>query len=80
MTEKKTITERSLIIRLSRELKKDGLLLKSCSKDSHLFSDLGHYYTFNTRTYAIESTHIDPFKLASELNLLKNSEEVILKS
>lgn len=71
------ITERALTSRLSRKLKEQGILLKKCKENNKFFSDLGKYYTVNTRTNSIESMDINIVEWARNLKVIKEWEDLV---
>lgn len=78
MTEKQKIllTERALTSRLSRKLKEQGILLKKCKENNKFFSDLGKYYTVNTRTNSIEAMDINLVEWARNYQVIKEWEDL----
>lgn len=76
MTQKILLSERALCSRLSRKLKENGILLKKCKENNKFYSDLGRYYTVNTRTNSIEAMDINLLEWAKKLKIIKEWEDL----
>lgn len=70
------LTERALTSRLSRKLKEQGILLKKCKENNKFFSDLGKYYTVNTRTNSIEDMDLNLVEWARRHKVIKDWEDM----
>lgn len=68
---RKPITERALLARVNRKLKKEFLSVKRCHWDSKWFNELGRYYTVNELANRIEDKHINLEVLAKEYGAIK---------
>lgn len=75
---KAPVSERALIARINRALKREDDLaqLKTCREDSRAYSTCGRYYIVDHSRNTITATHVDLENLGRELGVLADHEEV----
>ena len=74
--QKVKVSERALFARVDRALNKDEERLRRCRVGSRSYHELGDYYTINWRGNWIASKDVDLERLARELGVLKDYEEL----
>ncbi|TAK27416.1 MAG: hypothetical protein EPO40_17505 [Myxococcaceae bacterium] len=67
-----TITERTVLRRLNRDLAKEGLAIRVCRYDSRWYSQTGRYYCTEGRMITHENVNLELW--AREAGVLKPTE------
>ena len=72
------VTERALIQRINRVLRKQDMVLKT-ARGWRMHVDMGHYYVVNTRINGVMAHYknCNPEALARELGVLQPYEEMV---
>tara|TARA_B100001059_G_scaffold212378_2_gene227370 strand:+ start:390 stop:620 length:231 start_codon:yes stop_codon:yes gene_type:complete len=73
---KAKLTERALFARVDRKLQKEGERLRRNREGTRAHDELGSYYVVASDRNTIEATNIDLQKLAKELGVLADWEEL----
>jgi hypothetical protein len=74
--QKAPVTMRSVIARINRRLKPDLEMLK-VTRGERLRQNVGDYYIIDFRMNAITHNDVDPEKMARDLGVLKEYEQVV---
>jgi hypothetical protein len=68
------VSERALVARCVRVLKKDGNTLRICQEGSRSFSTLGRFYTLDLDRNVVLDSDVDLEELAKKLGCLRGYE------
>ena len=69
------VSERAVVARLSRHLRKDNMFLKKCRTDSRWHLELGDYFIVDENRGIMEK-NVDPEGMAREEGVMKPFEEM----
>jgi hypothetical protein len=69
------VTERALIQRINRVLRRDGRILKA-TRGEHSLREVGQYYILGFDRNAVRTLHVDIQELARELGVLRSFERL----
>jgi len=67
---KSQVSERAVLARINRKLKKDDIIVKKCRESSRAYLDLGDYYSVDFYHNRIIDMHIDLAQLAKDASVL----------
>ncbi|GAB3479353.1 hypothetical protein [Azotobacter salinestris] len=70
------VTERALLARINRALRKDNQQLCRCREDSQGYAELGDFYAMDTAQDVVMARHVDLAMWARDLGILPDWEEL----
>lgn len=70
------VTERALLARINRALRKDNQQLYRCRADSQAYDELGDFYAMDTALNVVMAKHINLAMWARDLGVLPDWEEL----
>ncbi|MFB8828215.1 hypothetical protein [Azotobacter salinestris] len=70
------VTERALLARINRALRKDNQQLYRCREDSQAYEELGDFYAVDTAQDVVMARHVDLAMWARDLGMLPDWEEL----
>lgn len=70
------VSERALIKRINRSLRRNFEQLKKCQENSRHFNDLGSFYVVDQRNNLFVERHVDIEEFGRETGVLKTNEKL----